>query len=129
MLSKIFFIAVLAAFVLGSFAYLAPKTNTAYCQGNVCAADKKGNCTGNCLPLYDINGQKTDSPVCEKVGKICACTHLDRPSNTCTGKGRACDGRCERLFRTPEDARNQRKPIKGDCATFGGPTCTCRYKL
>lgn len=105
---------------------------TAYGQQIVCQKNAAGNCVGTCPPLYNGDGTVAGNPVCEKVGNICKCTHLDIVTNNCTVVRGACKGKCDPLYRSIDDAKQGRNPVKGKCQSVAQGTariCVCRYTL
>ena len=120
-----------AAVIIAAIIFLTG--SSAYGQGVVCQLDPvTKKCVGTCPPLYNGNGTVAGTPVCQKVGQKCVCSHLDIVTLTCKLEGKVCKGRCDPLYRSPADAQNQRNPIQGKCQAVqqgAVKVCACRYTL
>jgi hypothetical protein len=85
-------------------------------------------CLGGACPLFDAAGNPVAGATCREVNRFhCGC-RFEREDPNCKRHSSGCRAQppCPPLFRTAEDARHARNPIRGHCVDIGG-FCGCRY--
>lgn len=97
-----------------------------------------GNCAGGTCPdLYDAAGNVAGTPTCQQPkGEKCACV-LTKADAACTinQQNQKCQEtkgtKCPVYYRSADDARNGKNPVRGVCmhVAGGNPSCQCVWKF